>query len=70
MTRTTSARIAGFTYLFYIAVGISSMVLFNRATSAEGTAAKLALSLSKGKSKGAAFARVAELFGPFPRISG
>ncbi len=42
MTRTTNARIAGFTYLFYIAVGIGSMVLFNGATSGEGTAAKLA----------------------------
>ena len=43
MTRTTNARIAGFTYLFYIAVGIASMILFNRATNAQGVAAKLAL---------------------------
>ena len=42
MTRRTNARIAGFTFLFYIAAGITSMVLFNRATSAVGTAAKLA----------------------------
>ena len=42
MTRTTNARIAGFTYLFYIAVALPSMVLMNRATSAEGIAAKLA----------------------------
>lgn len=42
MTRMTNARIAGFTYLFYIAVALPSMVLMNRATSAEGTAAKLA----------------------------
>lgn len=42
MTRTTSARIAGFTFLFYIAVAFPSVVLMNRATSAEGTAAKLA----------------------------
>ena len=42
MTRTTNARIAGFTFLFYIAVGITSMVLFGRATSGEGIAAKLA----------------------------
>ena len=42
MTRTTNARIAGFTFLFYIAAGISSMVLFGRATSGEGIAAKLA----------------------------
>jgi hypothetical protein len=42
MTRTTNARVAGFTFLFYIAAGISSMVLFGRATSGEGVAAKLA----------------------------
>ena len=43
MTRTTNARIAGFTFLLYIAVGITSMVLSGQATSgAEGTAAKLA----------------------------
>ena len=42
MTRTTNARIAGFTYLFYIAVALPSMILLNRATSGEGTAAKLA----------------------------
>jgi len=41
MTRTTNARVAGFTYLFYIAAALPSMVLFDRATSAEGTAAKL-----------------------------
>jgi hypothetical protein len=42
MTRTTNARIIGFTFLFYIAAGIANMVLFNRATSGEGTSAKLA----------------------------
>ena len=42
MTRTQNARIAGFTFLFYIAAGISSMVLFGRATGGEGIAAKLA----------------------------
>jgi hypothetical protein len=42
MTRTTNARIAGFTFLFYIAAGISSAVLFGRATRGEGVAAKLA----------------------------
>ena len=42
MTRTSNARIAGFTYLAYIATGIAGMVLFNQATSAEGIAAKLA----------------------------
>jgi hypothetical protein len=42
MTRTTNARIAGFTLLFYIAAGISSMVVFGRAATGEGIAAKLA----------------------------
>ena len=42
MTRTTNARVAGFTYLFYIAVGVPAMVLFERATGGEGVAAKLA----------------------------
>lgn len=42
MTRMTNARIAGFTFLFYIAVAFPSFVLMNRATDAEGTAAKLA----------------------------
>ena len=42
MTRTTNARLAGFTFLFYIAVAFPEMVLFSRATSGQGTAAKLA----------------------------
>jgi hypothetical protein len=46
MTRTTNARLAGFAFLFYIAVGITSLVLFNQATSGaegpENIAAKLA----------------------------
>jgi Domain of unknown function (DUF4386) len=42
MTRTTNARLAGFTFLFYIAAGIIGMVLFGRATSGEGIAEKLA----------------------------
>ena len=42
MTRTTNARIAGFTYLFYIAVAFPSMVLLARATSGEGIGARLA----------------------------
>ena len=42
MTRTTNARIAGFTFLFYIAVGIASMLLFSQATSGEAVPAKLA----------------------------
>ena len=42
MTRTTNARVAGFTFLFYIAVGITSVILFGRATGGEAIAAKLA----------------------------
>jgi hypothetical protein len=42
VTRTTNARLAGFTYLFYIAVAFPAMVLSARATEGEGTAAKLA----------------------------
>jgi hypothetical protein len=43
MTRRTNARIAGFMFLFYIATGITSLVLFNQATGgAVGTAATLA----------------------------
>ena len=42
MTRTTNARIAGFTYLFYIGVAFPAMVLEGRATAGSGTAAKLA----------------------------
>ena len=42
MTRTTNARIAGFAFLFYIAVGVTQMVL-GGAISAPGTAARLAL---------------------------
>ena len=42
MTRTTNARVAGFTFLIYIAVALTGMVLSNRAASGEGIAAKLA----------------------------
>lgn len=42
MTRTTNARLAGFTFLLYIAAGITSLVLSGRATRGEGMAAKLA----------------------------
>lgn len=42
MTRTTNARIAGFTFLFYIATGVTSMILFSQATGDGGIAAKLA----------------------------
>jgi hypothetical protein len=42
MTRTTNARIAGFTFLFYIAAGIAGMVLSGRAAGTGAIAAKLA----------------------------
>jgi hypothetical protein len=42
MTRTVNARIAGLTFLVYIAAGVASLVLFRRATDAVGIAAKLA----------------------------
>ncbi|HVS81742.1 MAG TPA: DUF4386 domain-containing protein [Pyrinomonadaceae bacterium] len=42
MTRKTNARLAGFMFLFYIATGLTNLVLFNQAASGEGTAAKLA----------------------------
>src|SRR5213593_4848718 len=44
MTRTTNARIAGFTYLFYTAIGICSELLMHhaRGVGVDGDAAKLA----------------------------
>ena len=42
MTRATNARIAGFTFLAYIAAGITSLILFRRAAGSEGVAEKLA----------------------------
>jgi Domain of unknown function (DUF4386) len=43
MTRTTNARLAGFTFLFYIVIGVTSLVLHGQAAGGtEGTAAKLA----------------------------
>lgn len=42
MTRTTNARVAGITFLAYIALGIGSMVLSGRASAGEGIAAILA----------------------------
>lgn len=42
MTRTTNARIAGLTFLLYIAAGITSVVLFRRATGGDVIAEKLA----------------------------
>jgi hypothetical protein len=42
MTRRTNAKVAGFTFLLYIAVGLSGMMLSSGAIGGEGTAAKLA----------------------------
>ena len=42
MTRATNARLAGFTFLIYIAAGITSMMLTARATTGSGVAAQLA----------------------------
>ena len=42
MTRTTNARIAGFTFLLYIAAGLLSMVVFGRAAGGTAIAEKLA----------------------------
>jgi len=42
MTRNASARIAGATYLLYIAVAYPSMVLFRKATAGDGVPAQLA----------------------------
>jgi hypothetical protein len=42
MTRRTNARIAGFTYLLYIAVAFPAMVLFDKATRGDNTASQLA----------------------------
>lgn len=42
MTRTTNARLAGFTFLFYIVAGVAGAVMFGAATGGQGTAAKLA----------------------------
>ena len=42
MTRTTIARLAGFTFLFYIVIGVTELVLRSGGTGAEATAVKLA----------------------------
>lgn len=42
MTQRTNARIAGLTFLVYIAAGITSMIIFGPATTGETIAAKLA----------------------------
>src|SRR5215813_14002495 len=42
MTRQSNARAAGFAFLVYIAAGLTAMILYARAKSGEGAAAKLA----------------------------
>lgn len=42
MTRKTNARVAGFTFLLYIVLGVASMIVAGRAASGKGIAAKLA----------------------------
>jgi hypothetical protein len=42
MTRTANARVAGFTFLFYIAAGLTDMYLSGQATAGPDTAARLA----------------------------
>lgn len=42
MTHTANARLAGFTFLAYIATGIASMVIFGRAASGSDVVARLA----------------------------
>ncbi len=66
MTRRTNARVAGFTFLFYIAVAMTGMILANRATSGEGTAAKLANIAQHATS--ARVAVVLELLGCFSAL--
>ena len=52
MTRTTNARIAGSTFLIYIAAGITSMVLFRGATRGDAIADKLASIAGQGTDVG------------------
>lgn len=42
MTRTTNARVAGITFLLYIAIGVASLVVGRGATAGDVTAARLA----------------------------
>ena len=42
MTSRTNARVAGFTFLFYIAAGVTGLILGGKAAAGEGVAAKLA----------------------------
>src|SRR5207248_8042982 len=58
MTRRTNARIAGVTYLAYIAVALPATNLFDKAANGQGTAAKLA-----GLAQHASDVRVAAILG-------
>jgi hypothetical protein len=42
MTRTTNARIAGFTFLFYIATGVDGMIFFDQAIGGQDTSTRFA----------------------------
>jgi hypothetical protein len=55
MTRNQNARLAGFTFLFYIAVGITSMVVFGQAIGEGDIAAKLERIAQHSTSMGAVF---------------
>jgi hypothetical protein len=59
-----TARLAGLRFLFYIAVGITSLVLFGRATSGQGIAAQLA-----GIAQHATAVRVTVVLGMFECFS-
>ena len=63
MTRRNNARLAGFSYLFYIAVAFPSMMLMSRATAGAGMAVRLA-SLAQHASD-VRLAAVLTLFGCF-----
>jgi hypothetical protein len=48
MTRTTNARVAGVTFLLYIAVGVTTMIVSRSMPDAEGTVARLAVIAQHG----------------------
>jgi Domain of unknown function (DUF4386) len=64
MTRATNARIAGFTFLFYIAAGLTSMALSSRASGAGGIAERLIQ-----VAEHATVMRITLLLGPFIAFS-
>src|SRR5712671_4465973 len=63
MTRRNNARLAGFSYLLYIAVAFPSMMLLGRATAGAGMPAKLASLAQHGGD--VRLAAVLTLFGCF-----